>query len=90
MLEIHKIHVLPFAYQCVAGMGLVSQFGWEWYRRLCLSCQGKLLTHARNYSIMDAAIVRLKNSRVTYNELNILQVFSQQGLVNLLLIEQSN
>ena len=50
-----KIRVLLSAYQCGAGMGSVSQIGWEWYLRLSKPCEVTLLTHVRNRSALEAA-----------------------------------
>ena len=66
MIEAHNIRVLLSAYQCGAGMGSVSQIGWEWYQRLSTSCQVTLLTHVRNRATLEAAGVPLNDSSVIF------------------------
>ena len=66
MPETHKIRVLLSAYQCGAGMGSVSQIGWEWYKRLSRPCQVTLLTHVRNRTALAAAGAPLDDSNVIY------------------------
>ncbi len=66
MTETYKIRVLLSAYQCGAGMGSVSQIGWEWYSRLTKSCQVTLLTHVRNRSTLEASGVPLEDSSVIF------------------------
>ena len=66
MIEAHNIRVLLSAYQCGAGMGSVSQIGWEWYQRLSTSCQVTLLTHVRNRATLEAAGVPLGDSSVIF------------------------
>ncbi len=61
-----EIRVLLSAYQCGAGMGSVSQIGWEWYQRLSKLCQVTLLTHVRNRSTLEAAGVLPENSKVVF------------------------
>jgi len=66
MNKARKIHVLLSAYQCGAGMGSVSQIGWEWYQRLSKVCQITLLTHIRNRAALEAGGVPLEDSTVIY------------------------
>ena len=66
MIEAHNIRVLLSAYQCGAGMGSVSQIGWEWYQRLSTSCQVTLLTHVRNRATLEVAGVPLNDSSVIF------------------------
>ena len=61
MAEPSPIRVLLSAYQCGAGMGSVSQIGWEWYSRLSQRCQVTLLTHTRNRATLEAAGVNPAN-----------------------------
>jgi hypothetical protein len=51
---------------CGAGMGSVSQIGWEWYSRLSATCRVTLLTHARNRAALAAAGARLGDSRIIF------------------------
>jgi glycosyltransferase involved in cell wall biosynthesis len=60
------IHVLLSAYQCGAGMGSVSQIGWEWYSRLSENCQVTLFTHIRNQAALEAANAPLHDSSVVF------------------------
>jgi len=48
--------VLLVAYQCGAGMGSVSQIGWEWFERLRQHQPVTLVTHVRNRPAIDAAL----------------------------------
>jgi len=66
MTETPKIRVLLSAYQCGAGMGSVSQIGWEWYRRLSKPCQVTLLTHVRNRAALEAAGIPVEDSTVIF------------------------
>ncbi|UOA09126.1 glycosyltransferase family 4 protein [Methylobacter sp. S3L5C] len=66
MTEAPKIRVLLSAYQCGAGMGSVSQIGWEWYQRLSKSCQVTLLTHVRNRTTLEVAGTPLDDSNVIF------------------------
>jgi glycosyltransferase involved in cell wall biosynthesis len=66
MTETQKIRVLLSAYQCGAGMGSVSQIGWEWYQRLSKLSHVTLLTHVRNRSTLEAAGVPLEDSTVIF------------------------
>ena len=50
-----KPSVLLVAYQCGAGMGSVSQIGWEWYARLRERCDVTLVTHTRNRPALERA-----------------------------------
>ncbi|NOS89409.1 MAG: glycosyltransferase family 4 protein [Methylococcaceae bacterium] len=61
MADTTPIRVLLSAYQCGAGMGSVSQIGWEWYSRLSQRCQVTLLTHTRNRATLEAAGVNPAN-----------------------------
>jgi glycosyltransferase involved in cell wall biosynthesis len=66
MTKTHKIRVLLSSYQCGAGIGSVSQIGWEWYQRLSKQCQVTLITHVRNQSTLEASGVPLGDSTVIF------------------------
>ena len=66
MTKTHRIRVLLSAYQCGAGMGSVSQIGWEWYQRLSKRCQVTLLTHVRNRTALEAAGIPIEDSTVIF------------------------
>lgn len=58
--------VLLSAYQCGAGMGSVSQIGWEWASRLSRRADVTLVTHIRNRAAIEARRHELGNSEVAY------------------------
>lgn len=58
--------VLLSAYQCGAGMGSVSQIGWEWYSRLSAKIPVTLITHIRNREILEKDTAPLNNSEIIF------------------------
>ena len=66
MTRTHKIRVLLSSYQCGAGMGSVSQIGWEWYQRLSKQCQVTLITHVRNQPALEASGIPVDDSTVIF------------------------
>ena len=58
--------VLLSAYQCGAGMGSVSQIGWEWATRLSRRTGVTLVTHIRNRDAIEAHRHELGDSEVVY------------------------
>ncbi|MBX7172167.1 MAG: glycosyltransferase family 4 protein [Pyrinomonadaceae bacterium] len=58
--------VLLSAYQCGAGMGSVSQIGWEWYSRLSTKVPVTLITHIRNREILKKYNSPLNNSEIIF------------------------
>ena len=58
--------VLLVAYQCGAGMGSVSQIGWEWYSRLSQEYLVTLVTHVRNKEVLDRAGVPPNGSEIHF------------------------
>ncbi len=60
----HK--VLLSAYQCGAGMGSVSQIGWEWCARLAQCVDLTLVTHIRNQPAIEAQRAQLGATEIIY------------------------
>jgi glycosyltransferase involved in cell wall biosynthesis len=58
--------ILLVAYQCGAGMGSVSQIGWEWYSRLATDCDVTLVTHVRNRDALERSGAPHSGSSVIY------------------------
>lgn len=61
-----RTSIILLAYQCGAGLGSVSQIGWEWYAQLCRTHDVTLVTHSRNRATLERDGAPLANSTIIY------------------------